>query len=158
MWCWAWRYGAAVARARWRRRLGCGSMLRPRRENWRGGVGSLSRAGIAGPAPGRCWPSSPELRLSLAQRLALRLQLAPGWRARPAQASCASSSRQLPRPAAGERAWGDDTRRLHAEIGLPRPRHAVSAAEDRLRRQHAAVVTAPDRRRGSPPLITTHIA
>jgi hypothetical protein len=43
----------------------------------------------------------------------------------------------------------------HAGIGRPRPRHPVSAAED-LRRQQAAIVTARDRRRGSPPLITTY--
>jgi hypothetical protein len=50
------------------------------------------------------------------------------------------------------------SRCIRAGIGRPRPRHAVSAAEDRLRRQQAAVVTARDRRRGSPPLITTYNA
>ena len=108
--------GLAVWRGRGSRRLAAPARVREyaaaaARELARGS-GSLSRAGIAGPAPGRRWPNSPDLRLSLAQRPAVRLQLAPGWRARPAQAACASSSRQPPRPAAGELAWQDDTRRL----------------------------------------------
>lgn len=79
-------------------------------------------------------------------------------RARSAQAARASSSRQPPRPAAVSGRGRTIRGGRHAGIGRPRPRHAVSAAEGRLRRQQAAVVTARDRRRGSPPLITTYNA
>jgi len=97
--------GLAVWRGRGSRRLAGPARMRElaaaaARELARGS-GSLSRAGLAGPAPGRRWPSSPDLRLSLAQRPALRLQLAPGGepgRLRPL--ALPSSSRRPPRPAA----------------------------------------------------------
>ena len=73
------------------------------------GSGSPSRAGIAGPAPGRRWPSSPDLRLSLAQRPALRLQLAPGGEPGRLRPLALPPPHAGPAPGGRERAWQDDT-------------------------------------------------
>jgi hypothetical protein len=129
------------------------------------GSASLSRAGMAGPRWGGAGLSSPDLRLSQPQRppVCARARLGArrcgSARARPAQAGCASSSRQPPgawRPVS----WRGKTIRpdWHAEDGQPGPRHAVANAGHRLTRQQAAAVTARDSRRGSPQLNARQIA
>jgi hypothetical protein len=75
-----------------------------------------------------------------------------------ARAGCASASRRPPgaqRPASWRQVIRDG---WQAEDGQLGPQHAVTSAEDHLTKQQAAVVTARDRRRGSPQLIIAQIA